>query len=238
VRPRTGERFHEAVLQFLALVASVVACSASAKYQVVDAINENAPLPQSRAELCDPSYTTGMESRLVNIGPLEILLPEFAMNESVVVEDSGLTSLVVVLGPAVLTVWHGEGRLDDREPFLARILASLRPRRHERSPLVLGGMDFDAFKMFDAVNFSEFTAAAADFFGDFVCVAWGYKDVPPNKEDLDHLIDKMVEGMVVRRPLSLPPDALQAWMAQQEASRGGSDIEAPRPTRPWWKLWQ
>lgn len=185
----------------------------------------------------DLPYTIDMAPRLVNVGPLEILLPEFATNESVVVEESGLTSLVVVLGPAVLTVWHGD-RLDQREPFLARMLASIRPRHHERAQIVLGGASFDAFKMFDAGVFSEYTAAAADLFGDFVCVAWGYKVVPQDKEDIDSLIDKMVESMVVRRPLSLPPDALRAWMKQQDALRPGSEVEPSPSARPWWRFWK
>jgi hypothetical protein len=150
-----------------------------------------------------------VEERMVQVGSLEILLPDFATGESVVVDEPGLTSLVVVLGPAVLSVWHADGQLDRREPFLARL-------HHERRPMVLGRIRFDMIDMHGTTpTFTEYTAGVTDLFGGFVCVAWGYRVAPSDKEVIETLIDAMVQGMIVRRQRSLGPGLLKhGWLGK------------------------
>jgi hypothetical protein len=159
-----------------------------------------------------------MGEHLVDVGPLQVLLPPFATKESVEKEATGLTSLVVVLGPMVLTLWHADDRLDNREPFLARIMAQSRPERHERTTFVLGGCRFDGVRMMGCARFgptSDMLVGTADFFGDFVALSRLYRAIPSDAESVDALLDSIVQGIVVRRQRTLSPDRLRAWMGRQ-----------------------
>jgi hypothetical protein len=159
-----------------------------------------------------------MEQHLVRVGPLEVLLPDFATQESVKQEADGLTSLVVVLGPAVLTLWHADDRLELRDSFLQRLLQRLKPMKHEAKGFTLGGCRFDGFEMHGAAGFgdeSQVIAGSADFFGDFVCLMRTVRGATPETGAIDRLIDTMVQGMIVRRQRTLPRERLAAWMARQ-----------------------
>ena len=62
----------------------------------------------------------GMPERLVKVGEIEVQLPEFATGETVSM-DGNFHSLVVGLGPAIVSIWYADGHLTEREPFLARV---------------------------------------------------------------------------------------------------------------------
>jgi hypothetical protein len=159
-----------------------------------------------------------MEQHLVRVGPLEVLLPDFATEESVKQEADGLTSLVVVLGPAVLTLWHADDRLEHRDAFLQQLLQRLKPKRHQEKGFTLGGCRFEGFEGEAAAGFGEDShviTGTADFFGDFVCLMRTLRGAPPQAGAIDGLIDSMVQGMIVRRQRTLPRERLAAWMARQ-----------------------
>jgi hypothetical protein len=159
-----------------------------------------------------------MANHLVRVGPLEVLVPDFGTNESVQQDANGLTSLVVVLGPVVLTLWHADNRLEHKEPFLQQVLQSLKPMRHEAKSFTFGGCKFEGFAIDGAAGFGEeshMIVGTADFFGDFVGLMRTVRGAPPEAGAFDRLIDSMVQGMIVRRQQTLPRERLTAWMARQ-----------------------
>jgi hypothetical protein len=179
---------------------------------------------------------------MVRVGALDVLLPDFAVGDSVTSDGKGKSTLVVVLGPIVLTVWYAEGRLEHTEQFVNTLLKKLGPKDHERKPTILGGTRFERLAMRDAAEtYAEYNAAFTDLFGDFVCVAWGYKEVPqpPDKEAIEMLVNSMVQGIVVRRQANVPPDAIAAWMKRQDAMAAAASAKPAtvRTKKPWWKLW-
>jgi hypothetical protein len=96
----------------------------------------------------------------------------------------------------------------------------LRPRRHERKAITLGGTEFDAIEMFDCESvFVKYIAAVGDVFWRLRLRRLGLRT--PHRRHRTHRVshNTLVEGVVVRRPATLPPGALQEWMRRKDAER-------------------